>query len=376
MRGSIVKKGDRYYIKYYVDKCQKWKAAGSNKKDAERMLTEIVHQIHGGKYYEPKPITLVEFADKWMSEYVEGNVKLSTQKFYWNMLDHIKPVFGNQALTDIHLEDLQGFISRKIKEGKLSSATINHLVTTLTALFKYAVRTGYLRESPAAYLRRPKKEIKEMDFLTKEEVHLFLEHTSGESYPPFLCAIMTGMRRGELLAMKWSNIDWNRGQYFVCESLSRWYDKPEDRFQEPKSIKSRRAINLAPTLMDVLKQHRAHQNTQKLQIGPKYQDQDLVFCKKAGTSLDPDNLTKLFQRILKKAGMRQMRLHCLRHTYVSLLIAQGESPKYIQHQLGHASITTTLDRYGHLMPEVHQEAASRLDDQLFGGFAKFTVEKQ
>jgi integrase len=129
--------------------------------------------------------------------------------------------------------------------------------------------------------------------------------------------------------------------------------------------------------MNVLRQHQVEQYGQKLQAGAKYQDLVLIFCTESGTLLDPKNLVKrAFNPALKAAGIRHIRFHDLRRTYTALLIAQGESPKYIQNQLGHASIQTTLDRYGHLMPDTHREAAKRLDEALFGRFSRRIVENK
>lgn len=373
MRGCIVKKGQRYYLKYYVAGKQIWKAAGTRKRDAERMLTDIVHQIDRGEYRELKPIMFAEFADKWLKEHVGGgSLKPSTQEFYRQILEHhLVPYFGGYELAQITLEEVQRFVSVKVKGGKLSAQTINHLITVLKGMSKHAVRWGYLRNNPALYVERPKILDKEMDFFTKEEIGVFLAHVPPMRYALFLTAIMTGLRQGELLAMKWGNLDWNLGQYFVKESLY------QGRFLEPKSRKSKRAIDLAPTLLRELKQHQVRQYEKRLQAGSNYQEFDLIFCTESGTPLDPKNLVKrAFNPALKAAGIRHIRFHDLRHTYTALLIAQGESPKYIQNQLGHASIQTTLDRYGHLMPDTHKEAAKRLDEALFGRSSRKIVENQ
>jgi len=277
-------------------------------------------------------------------------------------LDTVEPDQLSDELMDITPEDVQRLVTQKKKE--LSPKTVKNVLVPLKEMFKHAVRWGYLRESPALYVELPRVPHKEMDFLTPEEIRMFLGHVPPHRYALFLTGVMTGMRRGELLGMRWANLDWNRGQYFVREALYR------KRFVEPKSETSRRAIDLSPTVMDALRHHKTEQGKEKLSLGPEYQDLDLIFCREDGTPFDPDTVAKLeFQRYLRDAGIRHIRFHDLRHTYASLLIAQGENAKYIQTQLGHASIQITFDRYGHLMRDVNQEAAERLDESVFGGLA-------
>jgi integrase len=208
-----------------------------------------------------------------------------------------------------------------------------------------------------------------MDFLTKEEIHGFLSVVSQDRYPFFLTALLTGMQMGELLAMKWGNLDWHRRQYVVKESL---YKR---RFVEPKSATSKRTVNLPPILLEALRAHRAQQAERKLQAGRAYQDDDLIFCTALGTPMDRGSVLKRdFWPLLKQAGLRRVRFHDLHHTFATLLIDQGESPKYIQAQLGHASVQVTMDRYGHLLPDVHQQAAQRLEESLFGSFVRKPLE--
>jgi integrase len=370
VRGSIQKKGLTYYVVLPMGEKRKWLKVGPNKKEAERVLVQEVARLHGGQYRELKKITFAEFAKKWMSDYAKGTVKASTYESYDSVLRiHLLPFFGTIELSRITLEDVQRYVSTKQREGRVQPKTINNTLVPLKEMFTHAVRWGYLRENPAHYVEKPRVPHREMDFLTKEEIHRLLSAVSQDRYPFFLTAISTGMRLGELLAMKWSHIDWNRGVYFVKESLYK------GRFVEPKSATSKRSINLPRTLLEVLRTHKARQSERRLQIGEKYLDNDLMFCTAVGTPLDRGNVVKReFWPLLKKVGLRRIRFHDLRHTFATLLIDQGESPKYIQAQLGHASIQVTMDRYGHLLPDVHQQAAQRLDENLFGPSVRKPLE--
>jgi len=144
---------------------------------------------------------------------------------------------------------------------------------------------------------------------------------------------------------------------------------------EPKSASSKRAINLPRTVLDALRTHKARQSERRLQAGKAYQDHDLIFCTPLGTPLDRGNVVKRdLWPLLRQAGLRRIRFHDLRHTFAILLIDQGESPKYIQAQLGHASIQVTMDRYGHLLPDINEQAARRLEESLFGPSVRKPLE--
>lgn len=362
MRGSIQKKKGNYYVVLALGGKRKWIPAGRTKHGAEKVLAEEVSRTHRGPYRELKKLSFKEFTPKWLEEYARGKVKESTFESYQQIFrTHLLPYFGDYPLQQITPEDIQKYVTLKRREGQIAPKTINNTLVPLKEMFKHAVRWRYLHESPAIYVEKPRVPRKEMDFLTREELRQFLEHVHAEHYVLFLTACLTGMRRGELLAMKWSNLDWNRRQYFIKESLYK------SGFTEPKSSYSMRAVNLPPVLLASLKRH--HVKQAEIKLGNRYDshDMDLIFCKKDGKPLDPNNLVKrIFLPTLKRAGMRRIRFHDLRHTFASLLIAQGENPKYIQNQLGHSSIQTTLDRYGHLMPETHRQAAERLQEAVFG----------
>lgn len=218
-------------------------------------------------------------------------------------------------------------------------------------MLKQAVEWDYLKQNPALAVKPPKMKRTEMDFLTPDEIRTFLNATPDEWKPFFHTAIFTGMRLGELLALQWGDIDWNQETVYVRRSV--W----QGVFQEPKSSASYRKIGMAPSLLKVLKQH---------QLNSTKNDFDLVFSTKNGHVIDAHNFRKrVFLQILKESGLRKIRIHDLRHTYASLLINQGENLKFVQSQLGHASITTTVDRYAHLMPDANKNAATKLDAVVF-----------
>jgi integrase len=191
-----------------------------------------------------------------------------------------------------------------------------------------------------------------MDCLSAEEVRVLLAACDDQHRALFSTAVMTGVRLGELLALKWDDVNWRGGTIRVRRSLYK------GEFVEPKTSRSVRVIGMSNRLAAILLEHK---------LAAPYSPFDLVFPTPAGTPMEPANLRhRVWSDTLTRSKLRRIRIHDLRHTFASLLINQGENLKYVQAQLGHSSITTTVDRYGHLMPDAHRGANDRLDSTLFG----------
>ena len=388
MSGSIVKRDTGYFIVYELPpipnkdgktkRRQKWEKVPepNTKKHADKLLVERLSQINKSEFIEPSKITFAEFQNIWMEKYAigEGQIRPSTLVLYdGHFRNHLIPAFGGTVLSKIGVEDIQGFKAVKTASG-LSPQTVKHLLRLLRQMLDHAIDWGYIRTNPAKKVRNPRIPRRDMDCLTSEEGGVFLNHVPDKWYPFFLTAIVTALRAGELIGMKWRNLDWNRGQYFVKETFLRPRGGHPACMAEPKTDSSMAPVDLTPSCLDALRHHRARQNEEKLQAGDKYQNQDLIFATPLGTWVHPSNTTnRVFHPTLKAAGIRQIRFHDLRHTCASLLIAQNESPKYIQTQLRHASFEMTFDRYGHLFPDSNKEAASRLDQAIFGGASRTSV---
>ncbi len=365
-RGSCNHPKAAYSIVYWVGKRQKWEAVGRNKKDAERRLVEVLSRLHDGTYQPAKPITFDEFSGQWLRNYAEGAVKPSTLRRYRGLIAHyLNPAFGSLPLTAITPEIVQQYMSRAPQEHGAAPRTVNHSLVLLKLMLKHARQWRYLRENPAREIRRLRVEAQEMDYLKPEEIRLLLQHADEPYRTLFLAAALTGLRRSELLALQWGDLDWTNRVIRVRRSLF-WYTLRELkgaqatrwRFLEPKSRRSVRSVVMSPGLREALELHR---------LSAPASPHDLVFCAKEGSPLDPRNfIEREFWSALSRAGLRRVRFHDLRHTYTALMIAQGANIKFIQSQLGHASIQTTLDRYGHLLPEVQRGVGERLDAAVFG----------
>lgn len=321
--------------------------------DAESYLAKIIQEKEKGTcIHANKKLIFKIVAEEFMRENASNNCKPSTFIRYKGILkNHLYPYFGEMKLIDIKPSHISQYITLK-KEENLSPKTINHTLILMGSIFKRAMIEGYIFRNPAYLVKKLKLEHNEMDFLTKEEIKIFLDYVKQNDpnyYPLFLTAISTGMRRGELLALTWDDIDFVNAKVYVNKSLFR------GKLQTPKTKNSIRKINMPSLLAEVLKE-----------LKEKKPDTNIVFSNALGQHLDPDNMMKRhFLKDLEGAGLRKIRFHDLRHTFASALIASNEIPiKYIQMQMGHSSIQVTLDRYGHLMPEVHTQGIKVMDGIL------------
>ena len=354
--GAIRKRGRNYIITYYEGSGRRrWETVGPNLHEARQVLAERMSERRTGKSRVPRDkLTVAEFVQKWKENYLTvqqelGRLKPSTLRSYQSNLDgHIAPFFGAMPLSEVRLASVEEFIKALLGKG-LSPKTIGNVIVILKEMFKHAVQWGHLDANPVQYVERPRGEDKEMDVFTPDEIRRLLDAQEKPLRTLLLTAVLTGMRQGELFGLQWEDVDFVRHLIHVRRSL--WHGT----LGTPKSRRSRRAIDMPPTLEQALQQQSTTRRS------------EFVFCSERGTPLDADNFRhREFPAALRRAELRRIRFHDLRHTYTSLLIAHGAHPKYIQAQLGHASIQTTLDRYGHLMPELHQAEAQKLDQLVFG----------
>jgi len=351
-----------YVICYWVGHKQKWETIGPNKKDAEHILGKRVAEISQGTYFKAPDITFRDFSQRWIENGPQSRVKPSTLRNYQSDLNtHLISAFGDYLLSHLNQERIEHFFAGLIKIR--SPKTVNNIRLTLHMLMSYALKIKYISYNPVFDIPPYKVEYEEMDFLKPEEIKLLLQHSREPYKTIFLTAVLTGMRRGEVLGLQWGDIDWNSNIIFVRRSIywAGWKgnegNKTRWQFVSPKSKRSIRAIVMSPRLKEALEMHR---------LTAPVSSCDLVFCNGEGNPIEPDNMVKReFLPTLSFAGLRRIRFHDLRHTYTSLLIAQGENVKFIQSQLGHASIQTTMDRYGHLLPANQYGVGSKLDSQIF-----------
>jgi integrase len=281
---------------------------------------------------------------------------------------HIAPVLGRHRLQKLSAQHVQAFYTRKLNEG-LSASTVGVFHNVLHKGLDTAMRWGLVPRNVCDLVSPPHAERFEIQPLTAEQAHQLLTAARGHRLEAlFALALASGMRRGELLALKWQDINFATATLQVRRILSRVPSKMSGKGfveTEPKTQKSRRSVVIAPFALEVLKQHRIHQLEAKLQAGPIWQDHDYVFCTSIGTHLNPskDVLDQL-KVLLKKAGLPDIRFHDLRHSAATLLLTEEVHPKVVQELLGHSSISMTMDVYSHVLPSMQQDAIGRLNSAL------------
>lgn len=234
------------------------------------------------------------------------------------------------------------------KNKELSARTVNKIITVLKMLFKQAEEWGNLQENPARFIKRSKQERKEMDYLNREEIQHFLDAAAPDYYALFFTAVFSGARQGELLGLRWGDVDLEKRVIYI----RRTYDAMG--YREPKTKAGKRAIAITSELVKVLSEHK---ETLK-----NHGDNDPVFQNKKGKPINKANvISREFHPALERAGIRRIRFHDLRHTYGAIMATMGEYPKFIQRQMGHSALSVTMDNYGHLMPEVDEGFRERFD---------------
>ena len=263
-----------------------------------------------------------------------------------------------------------GFYKKKLDEG-FSATTVVYLHNVLHKALDTAVKWELVAKNVCDLVTPPRQKPFEAQALMLEQVQKLLAVTQGHHMEAlFKLALATGMRRGELMGLKWQDIDFNKGVLQVRRILSRIPTKlPGKGYEEaePKTQKSKRSIIIAPIALEALKQHRLRQLEAKLKAGSLWQEHDYVFCTSVGTHLNPSkDILDQLKLLLKKAGLPDIRFHDLRHSTATLLLSVGVHPKVVQEILGHSQISMTLDVYSHVLPSMQQEAIGKLDRVLQG----------
>lgn len=372
MRGSIKKRGNRYVIRYdigrdeYGKRIQKQQSF-PNKKEAEEALNKIIYKIEKGEYYIPKDTLYSDYLyNTWIPTHCKNsNIKAKTLENYNFVIDHyISKKLGNIKIKDITPFTLQKFNSYLQNDLGLSGTTCLNCHIVIRESLKDAVNWQIINRNAADAIKRPKKTTPEMKVLDKDEVIKVLNALKNYSiYLIVLVDFNTGLRRGEILALTWKDIDFIKGYINVNKQLQKINNVLE--ITTCKSKSSVRCISIPDFLVPILLKEKEKQEKIKSIIGNKYEDNNLVFCQKNGKAYDPDYITRNFARkmeqISKEYNIPKIRFHDIRHTHATLLLEAGENISVVSKRLGHSKEATTLNIYSHVIPSMEKETKIRLN---------------
>jgi integrase len=323
-------------------------------REAQTYLNAKLQERDIGRLPRAAAIRLDDYLDQWLATSVKPRLRPKSYVDYEGLLRlHIRPSLGARPIGAITQFDIQSVYAQMFNCG-LSPRTIEYTNAVIHSAFRQAVRWKMLAEDPCVGVDLPRLKRREMEALSVEECKRFLTVArESEWYALFALALTTGMRPSEYLALKWSDIDWQRGAASVCRTIqtsgSVW------TFYDTKRKRSRRVVKLQNFVLAALQDLSNQRETQH----------DLIFHK-AGQPLRQRKIKVEFRRPLVVAGIRSIRLYDLRHTAATLAVAAGVSVKVISDQLGHASISFTLERYSHVLPSIQDEAAAKVERMLMG----------
>jgi len=363
MRGSVTRKGGRWYVVLDLGRDEtgkrkrKWHGGFTTKREAERVQAKLVHDLDQGVYSEPSRLTVVEYMRGWLE--AKPNLAQTTREGYRRELKRVSKHLGDRKLKDLTPGVIKAFY-RDLTAAGYAPKSVRNTAGVLHKALADAVADGALSRNPADHLELPQSERPETKTWSAGELARFLSCVeSHRLYAAFVVLCSTGMRRSELLGLRWRNIDLDAGTAAIVDTVVMEANRPKLRLGTTKSRRSRRVIAFDTATVTVLREHKARQNGERLRAGEAWEDLDLVFSTALGGVVSPNMFTRWTKKLAVEAGVRPLTPHPAgRHTWATLALSSGKiHPKVVQERLGHSSISITLDRYSHVVEGMDREAA-------------------
>ena len=347
---------------------RKWHTFHGTKRQAETECSRLVAEISGGVYIEPDKTTLGDFLGRWL-EHIRPAVSPKTQERYAELCQKTLPAdLAAIPLSKLRTERVDAALTELLSTGRrdgkggLSARTVHHARRVLIKALNQAVTWQLIRQNPAIASQAPKiTRVGVEAYSPAQTAELIETMRPTRLFVPVLLAVTCGLRRGEIAALRWRDIDFE-----ACElSVSRSAEQTVDgiRYKEPKSGKAR-TVALSRTMVEELKAHRARQAEEQLRLGLRLSENSFLVAQFDGSPLQPRSITHEWMRLIKKTALPRIRFHDLRHTHATQMLAAGVHPKIASERLGHSTIGITLDLYSHVMPGMQADAAERVDEAL------------
>lgn len=372
MEGHLYQRGKTkaWYLLYDVPVAQGEKRRQRNvrigrmpKAEAEARKREFLRRIDEGLESKPVPLSAEDYLTAWL-ESVRHSLAAKTSERYASLLrKHAIPVIGGIQISRITSDHIEVIYDRLRSKG-LSQRTCLHVHRVLHTAFADAVRRRKLKENVVGQLRAPRVDTHELTPVSSDQMRTLIRAAQGTRLAvPVAVAAVTGLRRGELLALRWRNVRLDKqGSLYITEALEQTRELGV-RFKPPKG-KSRRLIPLSREGVAILAAHKVHQDCERQHVGESFADNDLVFCNPDGAPWPPDTFSKQFSTIATAVGLRGFRFHDIRHAFATLTLADGRPVKEVQLLLGHSTANTTLSFYARPVQGLGREAVSKLSRSL------------
>lgn len=366
--GTIFKRKDgRWCGAYFDEQFNRHFVYGKTQAETKRKLKGKQE----GRTIKGKPYLFQEWILEFLQNYKKNELKVTTYDSY--MLRYRKHILNTQLgmtkLENVRAANLQQYYNEKLKEG-YSSKYVRSIEVIFNSALDRAFKLRMIPENPNIFTALPPKEKYEAKVLTREEVErIVVEAKEEELYPIVVTTVYTGMRKGEVMALNWENVNFKERKIYVKNSLCRVYDEQpgeDGRYRvsyqilEPKTKKSIRMIPMLDEVYTALKEQKRRQEVLKAAQGNQYLDQGLVFTDEKGNHLYQREFMDKYHQFLKKYRITDVRFHDLRHTFATLLIESDVSMKLVQELLGHSTITTSMDIYTHVSDQMKEKAIGQI----------------
>jgi len=333
------------------------------KSECKVWLRENLSQIDLGLTIGASKVTLEQFLCEWMDIHMANIKPKSGQRYKQIARDYVIPYLGQFQLQGLRIEHIEGLYQLLLK-ADVSVRNVRYVHSLLHRSLSDAVKRGVVGLNAAHGARQPKMLHHEMKILDENQImQFFIAVQNDKNEALYHLAIKTGLRKGELSGLKWTDLDWNRGTIRVQRQVQRVTGQGMV-FMSPKTKAGRRTVPLGFETLGILRDHRTKQQHERETAGNRWQEFDLIFPSSVGTPQSPSNLLGSFKSILKHSGLPVIRFHDLRHTAASLMFNQGVPPFVVSKILGHSKPSTTMDIYGHLIPIMHEGVGNLMDDML------------
>lgn len=357
---------------------RKWHSFKGTKRQAQVECARLISALKGGTYLEPDKTTLAAFLDRWI-DHIKAHVSPRSHERYADLArKNIVPLLGGVTLNKLRPAQIAEAYATALASGRrdgkggLSPRTVHHMHRILKQALGQAVKWELLNRNPCDAVDPPKVERTAMQtFDLPQTAELIDALRDTRMLMPALLAVLCGLRRGELAALRWRNVNLEAGQIAVVESAEETKDGV--RYKEPKSGRAR-TVALSSTMVDELKAHRARQAQELLKLGVRLHGDSFVVAQADASPLQPTSITHEWVRLLGQTSLPRIRFHDLRHAHATHMLASGVHPKIASERLGHSKVGITLDLYSHVLPNMQADAVAQVDDALRAAINKRTKD--